>query len=487
MKSELNLTMPGDSDPPDKNRSSLPLNFLSSTINVLQGANETLELPIQVVSNNSVSSFHNKLNENLTVGGITNPQISTQAQNDNKRKKLSLRYDMSDMGPYVVYLESLDKNIGNLHAMTIGKLIFRNQSPIASSILNLEKSGKNRIKLTFRTFSSANNFLDSDFLKNNNLEAYIPQFLTRRMGVIRAIDLDISNEELQNFIQPISGNTFKILEVRRLNRKIISESGLVSFTPTTSVLVTFKGQLLPDRITLFSCIREVHPFIQRVIQCNNCLRFGHTENLCRGSKRCANCGENHSLQDCKSTNVICIHCKGNHPSNDRNNCPTFNKQKKIKETMAKNNISYRDALKTIESSFASAVTSINNSASTRIPLSFGTKNFPPIKRKTVRNSIDSETKRKHAEIIKPIPSNYNCISLNNLPSGSYEQESPFTQLPQSSPTDILNNSIGIMCEVIMSVLKDCSGSNPNLSNEIITNKLKSILNEKSNQSHAMEC
>ncbi|XP_025192857.1 uncharacterized protein LOC112592911 [Melanaphis sacchari] len=94
-------------------------------------------------------------------------------------------------------------------------------------------------------------------------------------------------------------------------------------------------------------IFEVMPSIRSPVQCNRCLRFGHTQKYCRSEARCSHCGETkHSIDSCPSTQAtdpICLHCKLPHLATDRS-CREWLLQKDIKKIMATENLSYKDTL-----------------------------------------------------------------------------------------------------------------------------------------------
>lgn len=200
--------MTSNSDPPDRGRDS-GFQAISQAFKMILVENQCenvsdMDIPEEnsnppIPSGKSVSSFQNitPSQSSKVIPNNSAPSDTNKIQFVNNPKKNDSRYDLSDTGPFVVYVESVDKNIGNLHAMSIGKLIFRSDPSISNAIMSIDKNGRNRIKISFRTYVSANKFLSSSFLASNNLEAYIPQFLIRRRGVVRSVDLDISEEELK--------------------------------------------------------------------------------------------------------------------------------------------------------------------------------------------------------------------------------------------------------------------------------------------------
>lgn len=91
----------------------------------------------------------------------------------------------------------------------------------------------------------------------------------------------------------------------------------------------------------------VNPSIRSTVQCNRCLRYGHTQKFCRSDPRCSHCGiSKHTISECPTvhaTDPSCFFCKLPHVATDRS-CQEWSTQKDIKKIMATENISYKDAL-----------------------------------------------------------------------------------------------------------------------------------------------
>lgn len=63
--------------------------------------------------------------------------------------------------------------------------------------------------------------------------------------------------------------------------------------------------------------------------------------LCRGKKRCRNCGHVESV-DHAGCNTVCVHCKSKDHVATSKECPEFGRQKKIKD-MSFENMSFFEA------------------------------------------------------------------------------------------------------------------------------------------------
>ncbi|TGZ34743.1 hypothetical protein DBV15_10812 [Temnothorax longispinosus] len=92
-------------------------------------------------------------------------------------------------------------------------------------------------------------------------------------------------EILENIQSP-----FKVLQVRRLNRRIretvqdfatdrsdSNSNPSFKFVLSKTVAITFAGQRLPKKVTIYRVYREIFPYVTRVSQCRACFRFGHVK------------------------------------------------------------------------------------------------------------------------------------------------------------------------------------------------------------------
>lgn len=102
-------------------------------------------------------------------------------------------FDLTDFGPFKVYVESIDQNIGSIHPMSLGRIIYSHDKSVGENVISI---GRNRICVEMRTASSANKFINSEIWKSKKLEIYIPQFLSRRVGVIRKVAVEISEKDI---------------------------------------------------------------------------------------------------------------------------------------------------------------------------------------------------------------------------------------------------------------------------------------------------
>lgn len=277
--------------------------------------------------------------------------------NDNINKN---RYELTDSAPFVVNISSIDRNIGNLHPISIGKKIINKYPNFKTDIINISVLNKSTIKLELKSAKTANFLVTNNPFVEDNYNVYIPTHLVERQGVIQNVDPDITENELLQEIE----SKIPILKIKRIMRK--SSDQLI---PTYSVIIHFKGQVLPQYVSTY-CVRfPVKPYVYKVTQCFSCLRYGHTAKYCKYPSRCNRCTGEHNSRDCEVTaNPICINCKGSHIATDHKNCPIYAEQAKIKTYMANNNVSFTEARKHIQKSYANVAqkNNINNFNSSNI-------------------------------------------------------------------------------------------------------------------------
>lgn len=254
------------------------------------------------------------------------------------------QYDLTDNAPYIVHVQRItdSPNDGStLHPIIFGKFLKRNAF---YNVVNgsVKRIGRNRISLSFNNHTDANAFINHDSLNSNNFKAFIPTYNVSRMGVVRGVPTDLSPEEMMECTTVPSG-CGKILKLRRINFKEMI-NGAPVWKPTQTVVVTFDGQVLPNRIYMCYNALLVQLYTYPTIQCYNCCRFGHTKLQCRSKPRCFKCGREHSGDSCdiEEEYISCCSCGGIHFATSKS-CPEYVRQQKIKFTMADKCISYAEA------------------------------------------------------------------------------------------------------------------------------------------------
>lgn len=276
--------------------------------------------------NNSPSSLSDPKN---------NDQDSHSKQNTLSYEKLvNNRYSSIDQGPYALYVDTME-NV-KVHAMAIGKMLRDRVFELYKEVSLIKRISGNRFKIIVKAYKTANSIIESDIWKINKLICYIPDFMLFRQGVVRDIDVSLTEEEILSNID----SDIPILKVRRIFKK--DRRDINKNIPTPVVILSFRGQYIPYEIKLLGVLCKVDMFRKRVIQCFCCLRYGHTSNTCRSSFRCEICGNSHEKRECQGP-MKCIFCLGPHKSTDKTACPEYKKQLDIKQIMAEKNISFTEA------------------------------------------------------------------------------------------------------------------------------------------------
>lgn len=269
--------------------------------------------------------------------------------NESPQKPVSvarLVYNSSDAAPFLVHIQreqTAPNDNSYLNPISFGRFLRRNSF---KGIVNgsLKKIGRNRLVVSFTTYLDANSFITNSLLEKEHFKAFIPTFSVTRMGVVRGVPMEWSDDDvLENISVPIGCG--KILKLRRIKRKTIVD-GKSEFKNTETVILTFDGQVLPKRVYMCYTSLAVDLYIYPTIQCYNCCRYGHVKSQCRSTPRCYKCGQGHSGDGCtiSEDNLHCCLCKGFHEATSRK-CLEYERQKNIKESMAKSCISYAEASK----------------------------------------------------------------------------------------------------------------------------------------------
>ncbi|XP_047985544.1 uncharacterized protein LOC125225743 [Leguminivora glycinivorella] len=226
-----------------------------------------------------------------------------------------------------------------MHPVKFGQFLYTN------GISNLKdggikKIGRNRLSVEFLSAAGANQFLSCS-LASNNCKKFIPSYHVTKTGIARNIPTDLSNEDLPNLISTPFG-CGKVVKARRLNFKKRNPSdNSTQWAPSETVVLTFDGQILPDKVFLFSCALDVVQYYFPTVQCFKCCRFGHVRAQCRSRPRCSKCAQPHEGSTCSAV-PSCLNCLGKHCATDKV-CSEFIRQQQIKRIMGDESLSYQEA------------------------------------------------------------------------------------------------------------------------------------------------
>lgn len=298
-------------------------------------------------------------------------------------------YQSSDTGPYIVHVQRITntENSGTiLHPIAFGNFLKTNkfQNIVPGSV---KRIGRNKCVVAFTNPLAANSFLNSNLLSLNKFKAFLPTFNVTRMGLVRGVPSEWSEEEIkENITTPIG--TGAVLKIRRLNYKVMV-NGSPTWKPSQTVVVTFDGQALPRRIYICYNALSVETYVYPTIQCFRCCRYGHTKIQCRSAApRCFKCAQNHLGESCvvEEDSASCVNCSGLHYATNKT-CPEFQRQKNIKHTMAHSCVSYAEASK----AHPAASKSYANTLSTGTPDFHNKNNYFSSQPKTSTSSSHKKT------------------------------------------------------------------------------------------------
>ena len=240
-----------------------------------------------------------------------------------------------------------------------------------------------------------------------------------------------------------------------------------NFVNTNAIILKFSDSILPDKVTIGPFRMKVKEYKAIPRTCKNCLRYGHTKNVCNKEKLCFKCSSSHPEAEdnvCPNT-TKCFHCSGDHWTFNKR-CPEYNFQEEVcnKAYTAKtsiknakillnrpnNSISYASATKTpiqnTESSQPTTNTAVPTSSKTSAtnittttpasprPVASTTKSNAPT---TTRSSVSySTTARSTTSTVKASTSS----AKSTLPTTTTSNTKPISTAAISSSSSKVSTS-----------------------------------------------
>lgn len=452
---------------------------------------------INNVSNNNLKS-QVALSNSLSLTNKNMPDKNDMSEKSNPSEKqrsrfldLSNRFKNTDSGPYLIFVEHITLNIGRLHPMKLGEKLI-NLSEYDKHILEISNVGRNRIKIEVKSADIANKLVVEPFFKDNDLVAYIPSYLTEKKGIVRFVDTSYSEETLFNIIK----SDIPIKKVQRMH-KIVNNDGTQERVARQMIIVTFSGIHIPQFIYINKVRCEVNVYIQPVMQCYQCLRYGHSARQCKGKKRCRKCGS-YNENECLDCSNFCVFCNEDSHNSTYKDCPEYRKQKRTKEAMARLNVSFKEAQKLIDNPAYTSIVQRNRYA----PLIDSNVEFPPLKSSGARNisqNTSNVIKRtglvpsQHNPIINPNKKRKKSLdSTPHFPPISREYKTSFCAGPvincgnkdTSVDVDSLKNKLALeLKELVKYIVNDLQISTPSTSSSQVVDSfnLEDILDNMVNK------
>lgn len=219
---------------------------------------------------------------------------------------------------------------------------------------------RNVWEVQFGNAQEANKFGNDPETKSlfvsNALNVYIPRHKVLQRGIVPGVPFDINEDQLVQEIN-MKNSGVHAVAAKRMKRKVKNEEGKVDWVDTKSCWVDFRTKTMPEKLLMFKTRVEVTAYINQVIVCYKCGKFGHVKRKCEKEEKCLNCGQDkHTAENevCERGSK-CLNCNQNHHTLN-GECKEMDKAKKIRKTMAFENLSSIEAKKKInKQSYAQAV------------------------------------------------------------------------------------------------------------------------------------
>lgn len=170
------------------------------------------------------------------------PQNTTGTSSKNNDKETNrpmpierTSYQASDVTPFVVHIQKetlTDNSDTTLHPVTFGRFL---KIKAVKGIVNgsLKRIDRNCISLSFVNYTDANNFLNDESLITGKYKAFIPTFNVTRMGVVRGVPIDWTDEKIvSNICVPLRCGP--IMKNWRIKRKVNTNNNTRDFVNTGS-------------------------------------------------------------------------------------------------------------------------------------------------------------------------------------------------------------------------------------------------------------
>lgn len=255
------------------------------------------------------------------------PSVSFGEDGDNVSRKLTTRikkYCEEDKNPrgFNVFISALKGEAFKPVSLT---LALHSDYPSPQHAIKIFYLSKTKIRVNCDSPKTAN-----DIATNvKYLVSYQIQINFQNVEIKGRVPIDpnYSEEYIYNSVEIYNENTLykkpKILEVFRIQKKT-SENGMVHYTNTNNVILTFQGQVLPRKIILDQLIIPVFVQTENIRQCKKCWRFGHSVKGCRSNiEICNNCGDTMHENADSPCLMKCINCGLNDHSANSKTCPIY--------------------------------------------------------------------------------------------------------------------------------------------------------------------
>lgn len=290
--------------------------------------------PISTGNDVSTASYET-VNGNKTQNDNANDKVNNKSYNDQ-----NVRYPVGHKGKFLVLVDTSarkaegEKVFNQLYLHDIFRM---NNVKIAENRGVTEQIGRTLFRLHFNTASDANKFASLD-LSEYKLRQFIPDTFVYTFGVMHNVPLNWTDEYIMSRLEPEGKRDIAYVK-RLLSRSNGDDNGSM----TKSVKVAFRTDDIITKVVVDKARMTVRHYRQRLRQCMNCGRIGHTKNSCRSKQRCLNCG---IFGNCDGNcQTKCVLCGSNsHSAKNRKSCSKWAEEENISETMTLRRISRKEVL-----------------------------------------------------------------------------------------------------------------------------------------------
>jgi len=248
-------------------------------------------------------------------------------------------------------------------------------------------------------------------------------------AVISGIDVLMTEDEIVKELQEA--------RVSKVVRICKSQNGVK--TPTSSVILFFDSNDIPDKVHVGWRSCKVKEYRANPLRCYICSRFGHKAASCNAKKpRCARCSEAHDVKECKAgeLNFKCANCHGNHPSYDRE-CPSYKEAKIVANIALKNKMLFSEVVQLRRAEKADEVSGVVTD-----PISHSRnryqrnpeKSTPTQKRQPVRRQLAYNPAQGHVRVEAP--------QVSSTPIGEISQVTALESCSKTLQNPSINNQAG---------------------------------------------
>lgn len=216
------------------------------------------------------------------------------------------KYPELASGPYAVLIRQQDTPINLINlADTINRYYL--------SVEEISKQNRHTVKVLLTDRVEANHLTQNPTF-TSTYRVYVPCRNVEIDGIVDEQGLN-STDLLKNGVGKFKKTNMDSVHIIRCSQLAKYSSEQNKYLPAQGLRVTFAGTILPDFIEYKHVLIPVRLFIPKVMYCQKCHRFGHTERFCCNSTRtssnfCISCEiVHHRFSDCPKFKIKAIKMK----------------------------------------------------------------------------------------------------------------------------------------------------------------------------------